>query len=99
VIEAAETPKTLSVSSKPAKKAADRPAFDNYLKNTGDRLFQTFDKTTIPASVLRDSLEVYNQASTNLSAAVGRTRRRRSKIPAGAFTRPASTTKKILGGS
>ena len=43
----------------------DRPSVDNYLKNTGDRLFQAFDKTTIPYSVFCDSLEVYNQDWTD----------------------------------
>ena len=39
----------------------DKPSVNSYLKNTGDRLFQAFDKTTIPYSVFCDSLEVYNQ--------------------------------------
>jgi alpha-L-rhamnosidase len=43
----------------------DRPSVDNYLKSTGDRLFQAFDKTTIPYSVFCDSLEVYNQDWTD----------------------------------
>ena len=43
----------------------DRQSVDNYLKNTGDRLFQAFDKTTIPYSVFCDSLEVYNQDWTD----------------------------------
>jgi hypothetical protein len=43
----------------------DKPSVDNYLKNTGDRLFQVFDKTTIPFSVFCDSLEVYNQDWTD----------------------------------
>jgi len=43
----------------------DKPSVDNYLKNTGDRLFQAFDKTTIPYSVFCDSLEVYNQDWTD----------------------------------
>lgn len=43
----------------------DRPSVDNYLKNTGDRLFQAFDKSTIPYSVFCDSLEVYNQDWTD----------------------------------
>lgn len=43
----------------------DRPSVDNYLKNTGDRLFQAFEKTTIPYSVFCDSLEVYNQDWTD----------------------------------
>lgn len=43
----------------------DKPAVDNYLKQTGDRLFQAFDKSTIPYSVFCDSLEVYNQDWTD----------------------------------
>lgn len=43
----------------------DKPSVENYLKNTGDRLFQAFDKTTIPFSVFCDSLEVYNQDWTD----------------------------------
>ncbi len=43
----------------------DKPSVNNYLKNTGDRLFQAFDKTTIPYSVFCDSLEVYNQDWTD----------------------------------
>jgi hypothetical protein len=43
----------------------DKPSVDNYLKNTGDRLFQAFDKSTIPYSVFCDSLEVYNQDWTD----------------------------------
>ena len=43
----------------------DKPSVDSYLKNTGDRLFQAFDKTTIPFSVFCDSLEVYNQDWTD----------------------------------
>lgn len=43
----------------------DKPSVDNYLKNTGDRLFQAFDKTTIPYSIFCDSLEVYNQDWTD----------------------------------
>jgi hypothetical protein len=43
----------------------DRPSVDNYLKNTGDRLFQAFDKGHIPYSVFCDSLEVYNQDWTD----------------------------------
>ncbi len=43
----------------------DKPSVDSYLKNTGDRLFQAFDKTTIPYSVFCDSLEVYNQDWTD----------------------------------
>src|SRR5687768_8592722 len=33
----------------------DRPSVDNYLRNIGDRLFQAFDKTSIPYSVFCDS--------------------------------------------
>ena len=43
----------------------DKPSVDNYLKNTGDRLFEAFDKTTVPYSVFCDSLEVYNQDWTD----------------------------------
>lgn len=43
----------------------DQPSVVSYLKNTGDRLFQAFDKTTIPYSVFCDSLEVYNQDWTD----------------------------------
>lgn len=43
----------------------DKPSVDNYLKLTGDRLFEAFDKTTIPYSVFCDSLEVYNQDWTD----------------------------------
>ena len=43
----------------------DKPSVENYLKSTGDRLFQAFDKTTIPYSVFCDSLEVYNQDWTD----------------------------------
>ena len=43
----------------------DKPSVDNYLKSTGDRLFQAFDKTSIPYSVFCDSLEVYNQDWTD----------------------------------
>jgi hypothetical protein len=43
----------------------DKPSVDNYLKNTGDRLFQAFDRTTIPYSIFCDSLEVYNQDWTD----------------------------------
>jgi alpha-L-rhamnosidase len=43
----------------------DKPSVDNYLKNTGDRLFQAFGKTTVPYSVFCDSLEVYNQDWTD----------------------------------
>jgi hypothetical protein len=43
----------------------DRPSAENYLKNTGDRLFQAFDRSTVPYSVFCDSLEVYNQDWTD----------------------------------
>lgn len=43
----------------------DKPSVDNYLKSTGDRLFQAFDKTTVPYSIFCDSLEVYNQDWTD----------------------------------
>jgi hypothetical protein len=43
----------------------DRPSVENYLKSTGDRLFEAFDKTTVPYSVFCDSLEVYNQDWTD----------------------------------
>lgn len=43
----------------------DKPSVDNYLKLTGDRLFQAFDKNTVPYSVFCDSLEVYNQDWTD----------------------------------
>lgn len=43
----------------------DRPSVHNYLKTTGDRLFEAFDKTTTPYSVFCDSLEVYNQDWTD----------------------------------
>lgn len=43
----------------------DKPSVDDYLKQTGDRLFTAFDKTDIPYSVFCDSLEVYNQDWTD----------------------------------
>ena len=43
----------------------DKPSVDNYLKNTGDRLFQAFDRAHVPYSVFCDSLEVYNQDWTD----------------------------------
>jgi len=43
----------------------DKPSVNNYLKNTGDRLFQAFDRSLIPYSVFCDSLEVYNQDWTD----------------------------------
>ena len=43
----------------------DKPSVDNYLKTTGDRLFQAFDRSHVPYSVFCDSLEVYNQDWTD----------------------------------
>ncbi|MDQ6788365.1 MAG: glycoside hydrolase [Acidobacteriota bacterium] len=43
----------------------DKPSVENYLKYTGDRLFQAFDKNTRPFSVFSDSLEVYNEDWTD----------------------------------
>ena len=43
----------------------DRPSAESYLKNTGDRLMQAFDKNNPPYSVFCDSLEVYNQDWTD----------------------------------
>ena len=43
----------------------DQPSVENYLKTTGDRLFQAFDRSDIPYSVFCDSLEVYNQDWTD----------------------------------
>jgi hypothetical protein len=43
----------------------DKPSVDNYLKTTGDRLFQVFNKNDVPYSVFCDSLEVYNQDWTD----------------------------------
>src|SRR5215204_262116 len=43
----------------------DKPSVDSYLKNTGDRLFEAFDRSTVPYSVFCDSLEVYNQDWTD----------------------------------
>lgn len=43
----------------------DKASVENYLKNTGDRLFQAFDKNNRPYSVFSDSLEVYNQDWTD----------------------------------
>jgi hypothetical protein len=43
----------------------DKPSVENYLKNTGDRLMQAFDKNNRPYSVFSDSLEVYNQDWTD----------------------------------
>jgi hypothetical protein len=43
----------------------DKPSVENYLKNTGDRLYSAFDKTHVPYSFFCDSLEVYNQDWTD----------------------------------
>jgi hypothetical protein len=43
----------------------DKPSVENYLRSTGDRLFQAFDKSTVPYSIFCDSLEVYNQDWTD----------------------------------
>ena len=43
----------------------DKSSVENYLNTTGDRLFQAFDKTTVPYSIFCDSLEVYNQDWTD----------------------------------
>lgn len=43
----------------------DKPSVDNYLKQTGDRLFTAFNKSDVPYSVFCDSLEVYNQDWTD----------------------------------
>lgn len=43
----------------------DKPSVDNYLKQTGDRLFTAFNKGDVPYSVFCDSLEVYNQDWTD----------------------------------
>ena len=43
----------------------DKPSVDNYLKNTGDKLFEAFDRSRVPYSVFCDSLEVYNQDWTD----------------------------------
>lgn len=43
----------------------DKPSVDNYLKETGDRLFTAFEKSDMPYSVFCDSLEVYNQDWTD----------------------------------
>jgi hypothetical protein len=43
----------------------DKPSVDNYLKNTGDRLYSAFDKNNVPYSFFCDSLEVYNQDWTD----------------------------------
>lgn len=43
----------------------DKPSVENYLKNTGDRLYSAFDKNNVPFSFFCDSLEVYNQDWTD----------------------------------
>lgn len=43
----------------------DQRSVENYLRTTGDRLFQAFDRSTVPYSVFCDSLEVYNQDWTD----------------------------------
>lgn len=43
----------------------DQRSVENYLKTTGDRLFQAFDRPDIPYSIFCDSLEVYNQDWTD----------------------------------
>ncbi|MFT3746550.1 MAG: glycosyl hydrolase [Pyrinomonadaceae bacterium] len=43
----------------------DKPSVDNYLRQTGDRLFTAFNKADVPYSVFCDSLEVYNQDWTD----------------------------------
>ncbi len=43
----------------------DKPSVDNYLKNTGDRLYSAFAKNNVPYSFFCDSLEVYNQDWTD----------------------------------
>ncbi len=43
----------------------DKPSVDNYLRETGDRLFTAFNKGDVPYSVFCDSLEVYNQDWTD----------------------------------
>ncbi len=43
----------------------DKPSVENYLKLTGDRLFEKFAKDEIPFSVFCDSLEVYHQDWTD----------------------------------
>lgn len=43
----------------------DKPSVDDYLKQTGDRLFTAFDKADLPYSIFCDSLEVYNQDWTD----------------------------------
>lgn len=43
----------------------DKPSVDNYLKNTGDRLYSAFEKNNVPYSFFCDSLEVYQQDWTD----------------------------------
>lgn len=43
----------------------DKTSVNNYLKNTGDRLYSAFDKKDVPYSFFCDSLEVYNQDWTD----------------------------------
>lgn len=43
----------------------DKPSVENYLKNTGDRLYSAFDKNNVPFSFFCDSLEVYQQDWTD----------------------------------
>jgi hypothetical protein len=43
----------------------DKPSVENYLKNTGDRLYSAFGKNNVPFSFFCDSLEVYNQDWTD----------------------------------
>lgn len=43
----------------------DKPSVDDYLKTTGDRLFEAFKGGPVPYSVFCDSLEVYNQDWTD----------------------------------
>lgn len=43
----------------------DKPSVENYLKNTGDRLYSRFDKQNVPFSFFCDSLEVYQQDWTD----------------------------------
>lgn len=43
----------------------DKPSVENYLKNTGDRLYSAFGKNNVPFSFYCDSLEVYQQDWTD----------------------------------
>lgn len=43
----------------------DKFSVENYLKNTGDRLYSAFDKNNVPYSFFCDSLEVYQQDWTD----------------------------------